>query len=56
MFMGNCDKCGESLYSSDEIVRTEMGTVHYECTKTGWSDTHVSVKPDKVSDKNSSNA
>nr|AKN36377.1 hypothetical protein [Vibrio tasmaniensis]AKN37143.1 hypothetical protein [Vibrio genomosp. F6] len=40
MFVGYCSKCGESIYSSDEVVRTEEGNFHYECTDEGYEDTH----------------
>ncbi len=39
MFVDYCSKCSESIYSSDEVVRTENGNFHYECTDEGHEDT-----------------
>lgn len=33
MFVAWCDKCGDSIYSDDEIVRNGCFNYHYECSE-----------------------
>jgi uncharacterized Zn finger protein len=40
MFVANCDKCGDTIYSSDELVTQDGSNFHYECTPHGYFDTH----------------
>lgn len=33
MFVDWCDKCGDAIYSDDEIVRKGYQNMHYECSE-----------------------
>ena len=40
MLLATCGKCGESVYTSDEIVSQSGENYHYESTPEGYFDTH----------------
>lgn len=33
MFQAWCDKCGDAIYSDDEIVRKDYMNMHLECSE-----------------------